>query len=211
MPAPFAADAFTDVDGTLLSVHSPTGGGSWTEIISGGNSIQIYSGVGVTAGGPSTLGYYVHSATPPSANYDVEMLVAPIGTIGEQYVGVLGRIVDNANLYRFFYNPIAGEWQLDCVVANAIATSSTYTQVLTTTSYALKMSLNGSSLKGYVDGVERCSLTDTTYTTAGSVGLLGFNLGFTASYTFVMDDWSATETAFVNTATSDGGILIMQS
>ncbi len=188
----FASDLFTDTDNAVLNTHPPSSGGSWTELVSGGSAAIIFSNV-VLASSGSSVGLYVHSATPPSANYDIEATLGKFGSsLADEYYGVIGRAIDASNYYSFFYSGNAGGWRVEAVVGGSVVASDTVTASIGIGSYALKLSLNGTSIDGYVDGVLTCHTTNAGLSAAGKAGLMVFNVS-AASPDAWLDTWSATE------------------
>jgi hypothetical protein len=173
---PFASDTFTDTATTSLASHTPTSGGSWTKhanstagnaVISNANRVR-----NPTAGGQWNI--YYHSATPAAADYDVSATVVMKSDNNVSAAGPMGRIdTSETRGYLFVYNTSANGWRLFKVVSGTFTQlGSTYSQTLTVdVEYVAKLEMVGTAIKGYVDGVQRISVTDSSVTATGKAGL----------------------------------------
>ncbi|MEZ5411446.1 MAG: M14 family zinc carboxypeptidase [Acidimicrobiales bacterium] len=85
--------------------------------------------------------------------------------------GVLARVVDADNHYRFAYTS-AGAWAITKVVGGTVTqlATSPATPLAIDTNYVLRAEVKGSSLKLYVNGALVAQATDTALTT-GRIGL----------------------------------------
>lgn len=172
----FASDTFTDTSGTNLTAHTPEVGSAWVKtngatgdaMISDANRARINS---------TTTAIYRQPTTPPSADYSVEatLVVKSYGGGITWNAGLYGRAPgDGTNsCYRFFFtNPSgggAGTFTLGKIVtgtATVLDTDTSFTLV-DESSYVLRLEMIGSTIKGYLDGVEICSATDSAVSAAG--------------------------------------------
>jgi pectate lyase len=93
--------------------------------------------------------------------------------VADDALGVIARYADSDNLYRFFHNK--GAWKLFKKVGGTASTLSVGPNftLATGAEYDVKLVANGSSLKGYVNGVLQCSVTDTNLV-SGKSGLYSY-------------------------------------
>lgn len=111
-------------------------------------------------------------------NYTVEAKVKLYNSGSTVGAGVVARYTDSNNYYMFrvhegsdkaqLYKKIGGSFTLLNEGAVTINPNTTYT---------LKLVLNGSSLTGYVDGVQKVSITDSGLT-GGRIGARGYDASF---------------------------------
>ncbi len=200
----FSQDTFTDTSGTALDAHTGEIGASWAVHASALGVMEITNAnrLYVLAGNTNTARYYA-SGVPASPDYDVEVDLVMLasnatGTSAEAW-GVLGRVDTAANnRYEAHYLMPDAIWQLRKSVAGTGSTLGTpYSQVLSAnTTYRLKLQMRGTTLKLFVDGVERCSATDSDFSAAGRAGLVGLD-GFESSYSIGphFDNFAATDAA----------------
>ncbi len=216
-------DTFTDTAGTLLSAHTPDGGGSWS-ISTGGSDGVITASNTLRPGGASATGG-LHSATPPSANYSVYGKVIAKNLGVDHRIGVAGRMVGD-DRYSVHLRGLAGTFRLMKNVGgvgNQLAVSSSIT-VVNEGVYAIELRMSGSTLEGYVDGVLKLSATDTDLTAAGNAGVALDGSGTISDSTLsALDDFNTSfgpaaagisGTALVNITESDivaGGKTIVIS
>lgn len=199
----FASDTF-DVGGIGdLVGRSLTVGGTWTDGSPSGSPISPT----VTAGGqirqqvsPTTHAYA--SSTAPSADYQVQCDVVPSGGSGA-VGGVFGRKTagtgaGNQTLYIADYHDHATagsrQWRLYGYNAGALiggALFGTYTENIGTTSTTLRLSMVGTAIKLYVNGVERVAATDSTISAAGVPGVICGAATSPFTSTVFVDNFSA--------------------
>jgi lysophospholipase L1-like esterase len=187
----FVNDTFTDTAGTLLPAHTGETGATWTQhanwtgvaSISSANRLY-YSSAG------NTVAVYYASGTPASADYDVQATIRRLSSVSQE-IGVMGRAATAANdWYWARYSHANGRWELWV----GLSMAGTYTQALSDdTDYVLKLEMRGTAIKVYVDGVERISITDSTYTSAGRAAVFfgATSSGDTTGYH--LDSFSATD------------------
>ncbi len=189
--ADFLVDSLDDTSGTYLTAHTVSGagatGGAWNLIaISGGGTLGELScnaaGTGYysTEGGTGSGCY--NAATPSSADYEVEASIWHYAADSSK-AGVAARCsTTDASRYEFVYDNADTTWKLrrrgaDNSIAATIDTDSTVAFPDDTT-YPVKITVEGSTIKGVVNGAEVCSGTDSTITAAGKAGLVnGFGSG----------------------------------
>jgi hypothetical protein len=174
-------DSFSDTSGTSLNSHTPTSGGAWTHL-QGSTTATVTSGGRIrhlnTTFTPAYTIDYV-TATPSSANYSVSATLYDASNVSNDMAGVVGRL-DPAT--GSFY---LGRWEESTTSWNIYrCTGTTCTRLAQVTgqgaltvhqSYRLKLDLNGTALKLYVNGVLKVSATDGTLTAAGRAGIMDGN------------------------------------
>lgn len=170
----FAADTLDDTDGVLISAHTASDGGSWTRNTgSGGTSAPRFFSNRVRNSENQKHGWY-HSAVPAQANYEITGKVRVVTSATSARCGPFLMDVTNA-LNGYVLAPNFSGTQgfiLYLVDTGTLTALSTYAVTVNSgTTYTLKLRRNGSALDGYVDGVLRCSATDSTYTANGRVGM----------------------------------------
>lgn len=211
MPA-FFSDTFTEASNTSLASHTPNTGTSWTLLWNTTPRVLQVESVADQVRGDGNGGnqgiIYTADATYPSANYEVEFtLVATITSIVPVYVFV--RIQDQENMYAVrlvpstgtcrLYKKVSGTWTALGSLFDAPANGS-----------VCKLSINGTALKFYDDGVEVASATDSDISAAGKAGL---GMGGGTELVTSTDDISATNFLdnFSVTDLGSGGTTYTQS
>lgn len=187
----FVTDTFTESSDTALASHTPDSGGSWTEKWSSSGATVVASEDKVRGDSDAASSIFYHSATPATAEYDVEATVRLVTGSDLGQPGILGRLDHTAGSVNYFIWRLSRFTflaHLEEVVNGSIPNSATYSaSPALNTDYALKLELrNGTNgIKGYLDGVNRCTLTAGTLTSAGRAGLsvrqYGRIDGFTAT------------------------------
>lgn len=167
-------DTFTG-SGTL-EAHASDSGHSWDQLTHGGSARTMTLSGGVVYLDAAVLvsGYALASWVPSSADYDVTATVMFTADAG--WGAVLGRATgtnqdtdldgymlllnsDNSlTLYRF-----------DNGALTSLGTFAT--AVTVGNSYDILLRFSGTTIKGFLAGTERISVTDATYSAAGSAGI----------------------------------------
>jgi hypothetical protein len=193
----FITDSLTGTAGSDLAAHSPSVGGTWAQS-TGSHGTIVFDSAGTAVIGSSSGNddFYYNGATPSSANYTVQATITPLGTLtGADTAGVQLRCVGTANTnYEFVYYEGSGGWAIfKHVGGSGSAISGTTSATLTTgTPYVLKFVANGTTLTGYVKGVQVATCTDSTITAAGYAGIeLNNNTGGSSTTDFCVSNFSA--------------------
>jgi hypothetical protein len=128
------------------------------------------------------------SGVPASADYTVEATVRVYTTVtspSNLNLGIAGRMSTSADTYYALYYQ-AGETVLIKRVAGVTTSLGVWTSTLTGggTDYTFTLEMIGTAIKGYVNGVERVSATDSAITAAGRAGLrsVGINDAATGNH-----------------------------
>lgn len=185
--ATFVTEAFTAADDTDLAA------------LPGITRHPAYAGSGVVssnrARSVTTPVAYYFAGIPASADYDVEGVIHAKTQQGQ--ASVAGRMDPVADTYYdAFYIPFTAQWQIRRWMAGALTVLGSFTQTLANfTSYAVKLEMRGSTLRLYVDGVERIAVTDTGITAAGRAGFRLSGTAGSATTTLHLDSVTAADAA----------------
>jgi hypothetical protein len=165
-------DTFTGTAGTALASHTSDSGHSWTVGFSASTGIVISDTNRIR--GPATVftSYYT-SWVPATADYDVkaDAFLYSAGGSGRD-VGPTGRQSTTADTYyRFVISFDVVYLQKRIAGTNtALANFDVGTPTANST-YNLRLQMRGTTIKGFVDDVERCSVTDSAISAAGRAGV----------------------------------------
>lgn len=183
----FANDTFTDTNNTALEAHVSDSGHAWTKHSSSASGAKINSNR--TSGDvDSSLALYYSAVTPASADYDVTATITLV-TANVALTSVAGRISTSANTCYFArYQGASTRYEIFKTVAGSSTVIGTYSVTESNGDVrTLRLSMVGTSIRLYVDGVLRISATDSAITAAGKPGI---RFGDVASST-TLDNWSA--------------------
>jgi chitodextrinase len=163
------SDSFTGANATVLASHTPEVGSAWVDDQAGikilNNKIE-----GINFGDSRS-----HNSTViNSANYDVSADITVNQTGWGNKAGVRGRsgAGNLANAYEAYYNESTGSWRLDKWVGFAVTNIGSFVQSFPLgTTKNLKLSMQGSTITVYIDGIARITVTDNSISSAGSAGV----------------------------------------
>lgn len=151
-------DNFNRSDGDSL-------GSNWTEV---SGDMDIASNKFSSA----NSGYALWTGEWPGAgaNYFMEAVANLGGSVGG--VHMIARYVDSSNYYYVHLNTFSQTIYLRKKVAGSDTDLGTFNGGYSNgNNYRVRFELNGTSLKVFVDGTQRISVTDSTFTARGQVGL----------------------------------------
>lgn len=199
-------DAFTDTNGTALTAHTPDTGTGWTEVWKSGTDIaEVQSNEVMPDGLGASEGFiYSADATYSSADYKVFADVTTQDS-SDDVNYIMARMTDQDNFYAIkfnedvftLYKKVTGTWtQLD----DEAVTLPVDTDVI-------QLRVQGTSIKGYINGVEHLTSTDSDITASGEAG---FGMGGGAELQTTADDLSAqaiTEFYVTDFATDYPGVI----
>ncbi|GMK37671.1 hypothetical protein PCCS19_07250 [Paenibacillus sp. CCS19] len=193
-----AADLFTDNfdDGNATGWTATTG--TWSVVQDSGNYVYYQSSTseGRTSGGSATW-----------TNYSVQSRIKVDSFNGSNRIYLAGRYKDGNNYYAAsFDNSNGGTLELRKKVSGSSSTLATKSYALSAgTWYTIKLEMNGSSIKMYVNGVLQLSATDTSLT-SGAVGLVAFKTATKYDDIVVSDlSGSTTDPGTTDPGTTDPG------
>lgn len=200
-------DSFTDTASTRLDQHDgelnadwqrpfTSGDPSYQRINSSGRTYYAYeNGSGYTVNGSE---HFLTNYTPPSADYYVEARIysASDGGSGES-AEIYARATVPYDFYFLQYDEGANEWRIGRSLGFGTKTTlATYSGDVITpgNSKLARLQVQGTSIKGFIEGVERLSVTDSNISGAGYPGLRldpGASRGLGAVVTVLYDLGSA--------------------
>ncbi|MGG1515495.1 glycoside hydrolase family 2 TIM barrel-domain containing protein [Paenibacillus oryzisoli] len=112
-------------------------------------------------------------------NYDVQADINLKDSTYQAATGIIGRYADNNNYYLLRLHTGSNQLQLMKKVNGTFSTIASQPLTISlNTFYTLKLSMQGSAIKGYLNGVEQLSVADTSIS-AGKIGFRGYNQSFT--------------------------------
>ena len=173
--ATFLNDTFTGAAGTELSAHTGESGATWAEASYANTGEAVLTDANRLRANTDNGDLYYASGVPASADYEVEADLYVLSLIDGQ-VGVHGRVsTAQQTYYRAVYKREDGQWQLFKAVNGTFTLLGSYTQALSTaTSYNLRLRMVGTSIKVFIDDVERISVTDSAVSAAGRAGIITY-------------------------------------
>lgn len=151
----FGPNRNEDFSDGVANEFTPSGG-TW-DIIADGTNVYRQSNNTV----PNALSLI---GNPSWNNYRISARakVNSYGDVTYSGVGLMARYIDNNNYYNFKYYKATGRLEIARKVAGAVTVLAYKTYTFNTgTWYTLEFEVIGSVLKGYVNGVEQVSTTDT--------------------------------------------------
>lgn len=177
-----SADEFTISTSTSLAGRTGSLDETWS---SGTGSIQVIpSGGGRIRTGDVAAASAVSGAVPPSADYAVEADVAVQTLLAGSAPGVLGRFSGSdpsQSFYQLRYLKDADAFELWRQDAGARTRLASYGQTLAAGgTYRMRLQMNGSSIRVFIDGQLRVDVSDSSISAAGQGGVVFGHGGSTA-------------------------------
>lgn len=167
----FSRDTFVEASDTTLASHTADDGGTWTKHPSFATAAQVIGAEDKVQGGSTTAtSLYTHSGSPLSADYYVQSDVSWSSSL-DALPGVAARVNVAANTAYRIDIDLSGAFRLIKVVAGVATVLATWGAATAGVTYRVRISVVGTAIKGYVDGVERLSVTDASITAAGKAGI----------------------------------------
>lgn len=170
-------DTWTDADGTSPAAHVGELCAAWTKIFGTGSALISSNRLRQGSGNS----YWRSSAIPSSADYSVSAVLHYKSAVAG-LAGVIGRMThaagafdpDYGNGYYAMWSGYLTGWTLYKRI------NGTYTQLGSTSSatltantdYTIELVMSGTSIEVFVDGVSKISVTDSTITAAGGIGVI---------------------------------------
>lgn len=192
----FTNDSFTGTTGTLLENHTGETGATWTRNSAFGTGSAAITAAGRLRGNVAANSVYYESATPASADYDVEadLYVASVASS----CGLLGRASTSAATYYLLDYESGGSWNLYTVVNGTTSNQHSFSQTLTVgqTSH-IRLSMRGSLISCYVNGTLIIQITDTNIVAAGRASVF-FSGADTDSTGFHLDNFTGSIPATIS-------------
>ena len=214
-----AADTFTGASGTTLTSHAPEIGATWSNLsIPGATDTERISDANrARRNGTGTGGSVSYTTAPTSANYSVEADLVVKSNLAGDMAGVIGR-VDTGSAKSFYM----ARWEQADTSWNLIRDDNgtvrwlnyvTGQPALTVgATYRLRLEMNTTQLRLYVDGVLMVAATDATLSAAGKAGIMdggtgdyGISAPAKGDTTGIhLDNFSVTPRAADSRGTNDG-------
>jgi hypothetical protein len=177
-------DSFADAAGSLLKFHDGELNCDWQKPFTGANPVyQRINAQGRTyyafenEDGPSNNGaeHFTSNFNPPTANYAVEAVIyrATDGGAGER-AEIYARATLPYNFYYMSYLESTDSWEIGVSSgAGSRTILGTYNgdSIPLGGSRTAKLEVNGTSIKGFVDGVLRMAGSNAAYSAAGFAGI----------------------------------------
>lgn len=161
-----AGDTLTTYDADWQRLSGDTG----TWVISNNNRAR--------RGTASTASQYTYAGfTPASADYDVEADFTIISTSATERLGIIGRADSASRTFYLLRLTITGGSTTATITLMEANNASPAVLTSTTTTIAvndvlnLRLSMQGSAIKAFLNDTEILSVTDSTITTAGRIGV----------------------------------------
>lgn len=202
--ATFVSDNMTGTN--WKDIHTRVGavGASWTRHVSTPDSRWYIFSNRVHCG---ILGGVYASGVPASADYDVECDYLIYTDIPN--VAICGRM--STSFFTFYYTYYqSGEVVLAKMIDGSPTSLGWWITTLSTggTSYKLRLSMVGTTIKVFVNNVERISVVDASVTSAGRVGLrsVGSNDASTGKH---VDNLIAYDGSVIAPAAKAGSLITM--
>jgi len=164
-------DTFTDPNGTALTGHTSETSATWdNNPYAGTGTITIQNNRIYSNQAFGT--YYVSNYAPVlNATLSADLYVASNATYAASGLTLRQSITD-ATMYVFRYKLSEGAWVLEKLVSNVVSNLGSYPATLTVgQTYHMTFVINGSTLNGFVNGVNILTVTDTSISTPGYIGV----------------------------------------
>jgi hypothetical protein len=205
----FVNDTFTGTTGTALISHSGETGATWTVHPSWSSSNIVIDTANRIRSNATGGSVYYSSGIPQIADYSVQANVTLLSSAGN-YTGLVGRLSTSANtFYMFEYDNVASNWQLYKFVNGfpTLLNSSNSSFGSVGTTHTIKLTMIGTAITGYVDGVQTVTATDGSITVAGRAGIVTAGL-VTDSTGQHLDNFSATSSDYTFSGPTSGTLNI---
>lgn len=171
----FVSDTFTDTTGINLSAHTGEIGASWTKHPSTTGNIVLSDANRVRSATAASSTYYA-SGTPATADYIVQADITRLSATVD-YVSIAGRVNTASNtLYFFDYSNTRNQWEMYKLVSGTLTLLGTSVESFGSigTTRTIALSMIGTSIQAYVDGVVKISVVDASITGAGRAAIGSF-------------------------------------
>lgn len=172
--APFFADSFTDVDGTLLTAHTTDSGHNYVIGAAGTfNAEPVLEGGRLR--GPGSTGIWRAVAAAPSADCEIEGTIDFLSIVTSENVGAVLRLAAASNTYYWFrYGHTQGGFELYKTVAGtSTKLGTTYADTFTSGSRNFLLRAIGTTISLFIDNMStpKIAVTDSAITAAGFPGV----------------------------------------
>lgn len=189
---PWLSDTMTDADGVLLTAHNGETGSSWA-LQTGYSPASPAQISGNRMISPSSLSVYRSLQAAPSADYDVEAVLAFAGAISNNDRGIMARADAASNTFYFArFSSAAGGWQLFKTVAGtSTQLGATISGSFSAGANLLRLRVSGSTIQAYLNNALIISATDADISAPGFPGIRFNGTGQTATTGIHLDSIKA--------------------
>jgi hypothetical protein len=231
----FLYDEFFDADGTLLQDHAPDVGGLWTKLSFSADGVSyggtddakiLVSGSADLYDGGNASRVYRNAAVPSNPNYEVE-IYHPFPLTDNADLLVAGRAdatglnngqVDRYEIYGKRISSSLTRYKLNKWLSGVKTELGSYDA--SSAAHTVRLSMVGTAIKAYINGVERISVIDSSLTGSGRVLVAASSTGdgangsridyITAADITVAKDPADDTSALSLGATEDATVLIQE-
>jgi hypothetical protein len=206
-----SADSFNDTSGDLLTTsHTGEIGATWTYDAGSADTERISN---ANRARRNLDGYTVNytSGVPPTPDYSVEADLFVVSNLTGDMTGVIGRRTGTNTFYTARWEQGNLRWGIAVITGGTVTTLATTAAPAGLTvgaTYRLRLSMVGTALKLYVNGVLTVSATDGSLATAGRAGIRDGLSGGTQSKTDTAglhyDNFQVTPSTYPRAADSKG-------
>lgn len=173
-PSNFVNDTFTEGSDTTLASHTPELGGTITKHPDSSYSSTITIDAATDEGFPLQTTAYFYNATPPSADYDVDMFMHVV-TIENVNFGPCGHMDTSANTMICVRLNNGTSWDLRQIVTGTGTTPGTSSSSLPnagdTVKVTLRFSSSGTLASVLINDSQVIAPQSISVTSAGKVGM----------------------------------------
>lgn len=169
-------ETFTSANGVNPTSRNSDSGHTWT---AAAGTWVVQGNRAANTGSPGQL---VSNYVPASANQIIQMTVRSLTVVAGQNFWAIGRYVDSSNYYQAGYNSTTSQWAVGKTVAGTFTILNGVVESLVTNGlYVVRLEINGSDLKLYVNDVLKAQATDTSLTAVGSIAIRSSGTSATTS------------------------------
>lgn len=174
--ADFVVDTFTGTNGAHVDARSGETGATWTRVAGigtdGTDELAITGNELHGIGGNEAL--YYASGTPATADYSVEVPINHLGVGGNVIIGFMVRMsTDGQNGYRIVLTGFEDELQVYEFVGGT--ETLIYDEPWTASDHTIRVEVEGTELRLYVNDVLKTTETGLNVTDAGRVGVYKYS------------------------------------
>jgi hypothetical protein len=193
-----AKDTFVEASTIDLSAHTADVGGGWT---AAAGAIQVIAGTGLAEDQNSSSGNRYNLTTGLGSGVPIEVsLNVTVTDLSTQFPGIAARRTSAASGgtgYEFRY--LSGQWNLTDQTTTVVLTEAWDGSLRT-----LKLHVEDNLVIGYVNGVEKCRMTNNVWPAGTFAGLLLANFSGT-EFQLSAANFEVDSVASLLTPTNDDG------
>lgn len=205
----FVQDSFTGSG--LLQSHTGEIGATWAQSTVAQNGNATLSGGLLYPSDAGGVAYYDAIGTPPAADYFASSDVTFQSITNTVAVVTIRMVTGQLTHYDFGFDGLAVPqvWTLRRWVNGTSTILQSTTSGLPTvgSTHNLKIEGAGSTITGYLDGVQLLQATDGTITSAGNVGIFAYSPSGSSSTNVFYDNFVAQTTSLTTYAVNDSNLI----